>query len=133
VRFYFPSTIVQSKNIGLHIFYGILWEVLQKVTKFFDAQKMPFWTINYFNLRWDILRNYLGCSKISSKSGLTSFMLIRLFNKLQDIPIAINIKIDKIIQLLKNFKISMKLAEISGAYKIGMKPNWDISLLPHTY
>jgi len=35
---------VPSKNIGLQLFFEILGDVPQKVSKIFDAQKMPFLT-----------------------------------------------------------------------------------------
>jgi len=88
--------------MGLHFFCGILWEVLQKVSIFFYIQKMPFWTINLFNLQREIPKNYPDCGKILLKIILACFGLIKLSNKFCGVLIVKSIKIDKILQNRQN-------------------------------
>jgi len=94
--------------MGLHISCRISWEFLQKVLEFSDTQKMPFQTINCFNLQQEISKNYPGCSKISLKIRVAFFILLKISNKFQDIPIARNTQIDEIFQKSTKLKVTME-------------------------
>jgi len=94
--------------MDLQIFCRISWKVPQKVLEFSNTQKMPFQIVNYFNFQQEVPRNYLGCSKISLKIIIVYFILIKVSNKFQNIPIARNIQTDEIFQVPAKLKVTMK-------------------------
>jgi hypothetical protein len=99
-----PCSNVQSKNMSLHISWGIPWEVPQKVSVFSDHPKIFFRAVNRQFLRWEIQGNYPECGKISLKISIAYFMLITRYNKFQDILIVGSIKIKKILPEPANLK-----------------------------
>jgi len=104
VRFDLLSSNVKNKNMGFHIFFVILGEVLQKVSKFSDSQKIFFWTVNYPIWRWKFHRNYVGCGKISLKIRIGFF---NVNNALQQVSLHSNS------QKYQNWQDPPKLAKLN--------------------
>jgi len=73
---------------------------------------MPFQTVLYLNLQWEIPRNYLDCSKISLKIRLECFALIKSFKKFCSIPIVWSIK------TVTKFSIINKIKDYSRSWPV---------------
>jgi len=99
-----PSAVVPSKNTSLHIFCRTPWEVSQKVSEFFDSQKLLFRTVDHQILWWEIPRNSSNGSKTSLKISVASFILIMCPKKFQNILIVKSTWTNKISQQLTNLK-----------------------------
>jgi len=92
-----PSISDHARDVtDLHASWRIPWEILWKVSIFYNPPKIFFRAVNYLNSRWEIHGNYPGGGRISLKTKLIYFMLIMRPDKLHGIPIVRGLRISDI-------------------------------------
>jgi len=85
---------VSSPNANMHFETGSFLEDTQKISWFYELQKMTPWEVNRVQRHWEFHKNYPGSGKISLKIRIAFFSLNKRLIKFHNILTPTSTKTD---------------------------------------